>query len=159
MNEILPKPINQTRPVRQSQGVGAPGGVRRRDLQMAAGRGFADLVAAQLDAQRAVRLSAHARSRLEARALDFDPAAAQSLRAAVDLAEAKGARQSLVLLDSLALIVNIPSRTVITAMESDGARGTVFTNIDSAIVAQGGDATDVTDGAGPPQRKLPPLND
>jgi len=110
----------------------APGA--RKD---AGGRDFAAIVSRELNA---VKLSAHARARLESRALSFTAEDEARLQAAVDTAAAKGARQSLVMMSGLALIVNIPSRTVITAMESDGARGTVFTNIDSAVIAQGGDA-------------------
>jgi len=105
------------------------------------GADFAGVLSSELKAQAGVKFSAHAQARIAARAPDFGPVDEQRLRTAVDLAAAKGARQSLVMLDGLALIVNVPSRTVITALDSDGARGTVFTNIDSAIIAQGGDAT------------------
>jgi len=102
----------------------------------APGRDFADVLTGALNARRGIKLSGHAQARLEARALKLTPQDEQRLQAAVDLAAERGARQSLVMLGGLALIVNVPSRTVITAMESDGARGTVFTNIDSAVIAQ-----------------------
>jgi len=136
MSELLPKAVGGAAPTRGLEGVSP---VR----PLAVGRphqgDFAELVAARLQAQGGVKLSAHAKSRIEARGLQLSADDSRSLQAAVDLAAAKGARQSLVMLNQCALIVNIPSRTVITAMESDGARGTVFTNIDSAVIAQGGD--------------------
>ena len=117
------------------------------------GGGFAELVSRELQSPGGIKLSAHAQARLEQRALDLSASGAARLRQAVDAAAAKGARQSLVLLDDLALIVNIPSRTVVTAIGSDGARGTVFTNIDSAVVAPGGDAR--ADSQSPMELDLP----
>jgi len=51
-----------------------------------------------------------------------------------DDAMAKGAKESLVLMDRLALIVGVPNRTVITVMEPAEQGNTVFTNIDSVVV-------------------------
>lgn len=118
---------------------GAPTGAATGRKRAPAARGFADLLASALRTP-GLRLSAHAQARIEGRGLTLGAEQSRRLEAAVESAAAKGARQALVMLDRIALIVNIPSRTVITAIESDGARGTVFTNIDSAVIAQGGDA-------------------
>ena len=37
--------------------------------------------------------------------------------------------------DSLAFIVNVPSRTVVTAMDQNESENNVFTNIDGAVIA------------------------
>ena len=37
-------------------------------------------------------------------------------------------------MDSLAFIVNVPSQTVITALDSDESREKAFTNIDGAVI-------------------------
>ena len=64
------------------------------------------------------------------------------LSEAVDRAEAKGAREALVLMpgaertDDLALVVSVKNRTVITAMDGNSIQDNVFTNIDSAVVAR-----------------------
>jgi len=142
MNEAMRRASDVVAPpVRQLDGASPASGARRDAAGRVAGQDFAAIVSRELSGQRAVKLSAHAKARIESRALRFSAADEERLQTAVDAAAARGARQSLVMLAGLALIVNIPSRTVITAMESDGARGTVFTNIDSAIIAQGGDAT------------------
>jgi flagellar operon protein len=57
----------------------------------------------------------------------------------VDRAAAKGAGSSLVLMDGLALIVSVPKRVVITAVDEAGAKEGVFTNIDSAVIARSGE--------------------
>ena len=49
-------------------------------------------------------------------------------------AQEKGIKESLVLVDSLAFIVNIPNKTVVTAMDQTDAQTNVFTNIDGAII-------------------------
>ena len=49
-------------------------------------------------------------------------------------AEAKGINESLVIVDSLAFIVNVPNQTVITAMEQTETNENVFTNIDGAVI-------------------------
>lgn len=141
MNEALIRAANTATPTRGPAGVRTGHTARETPSRRSSGPAFGELLAQRLLEQRDIKLSAHARERLEARALTLGAAETERLRAAVDAAAAKGARQSLVMLGDMALIVNIPGRTVITAMESDGARGTVFTNIDSAIIAQGGEAT------------------
>ena len=47
----------------------------------------------------------------------------------------KGADRSLVLMDSLALVVSVKNRTVITAVDGARAASGSFTNIDSAVIA------------------------
>ena len=46
----------------------------------------------------------------------------------------KGARESLIMLRDLALVVNINNRTVITAMDKTRQKEKIFTNIDSTII-------------------------
>ncbi|MDE5893818.1 MAG: flagellar protein, partial [Acetatifactor sp.] len=41
---------------------------------------------------------------------------------------------SLVIVDELAFIVNVPNSTVVTAMDSKDAVNNIFTNIDGAVI-------------------------
>jgi flagellar operon protein len=84
-----------------------------------------------------LRLSAHAAERLRQAGLSLSPEDLRSAEAAVGAAGAKGSQTALVLLGSLALVVSVPNRTVVTAI--DGARmgQGVFTGIDSAVIARG----------------------
>lgn len=81
-----------------------------------------------------VKFSAHATKRLEARKIDFTPEQLQTLEDAVDKARAKGGKETLILLDNVALVVSVANRTVITAMDGDNLRDNVFTQIDSAVI-------------------------
>jgi flagellar operon protein len=84
-----------------------------------------------------LRLSAHAAERLRQAGLSLSPEDVRRAEAAVAAAGSKGGQTALVLLGSLALVVSVPNRTVVTAI--DGARmgQGVFTGIDSAVIARG----------------------
>ena len=49
-------------------------------------------------------------------------------------ANEKGIKESLVIMDSLAFIINTKSNTVITAMEKNTDSDNVYTNIDGAVI-------------------------
>jgi flagellar operon protein len=82
-----------------------------------------------------IKFSKHALERISDRGIDFDKGSMEKLGAALSVAEGKGANESLVLMDELALIVSVRNRTVITAMSSGDTKGNVFTSIDSAVIA------------------------
>ncbi len=77
--------------------------------------------------------SKHARARLESRGIDLDGGALQRLQDGIEKLAAKGANESLVLMDEHAFIVGVPKRTVITAMSRNEAMGNIFTKIDSTL--------------------------
>ncbi|MGQ9603163.1 MAG: TIGR02530 family flagellar biosynthesis protein [bacterium] len=81
-----------------------------------------------------IRFSKHAIERLASRGLRLSEAHVERLNQAVDTARGKGANESLILMDELALVVSIKNRTVITAMLSGETKGNVFTSIDSTVI-------------------------
>jgi flagellar operon protein len=83
-----------------------------------------------------LKFSKHAQQRLESRNIQLNEADLSSLEQAVDRAGEKGAQDSLVMLRDMAFIVNVANKVVVTALDGKGAEGNVFTNIDSAIIAQ-----------------------
>lgn len=85
-----------------------------------------------------IRFSRHARERLSAGGIQMTPERLREIRGAVDRAAAKGAKDALVLAPDLALVVSITNRTVVTAVEQARMREHVFTNIDSAVILDGG---------------------
>jgi flagellar operon protein len=82
-----------------------------------------------------VNLSRHAQKRIDRRDLNLDPARMDRLNNAISRAAEKGARQSVVMLDGLAVVVDVPQRTIVTAMNTGGGQQRVFTNVDSVVVA------------------------
>lgn len=86
--------------------------------------------------QSGLKLSSHARDRLNLRDIDMGEAEARRLGRAVEAAESKGSKSSLLLMDRLALIVNVPSRRIVTACDRDRLHDGVFTNIDSTVIVR-----------------------
>jgi flagellar operon protein len=97
----------------------------------AGGTSFADTLA---EAQ-GVRFSNHAQKRLESRDIQLSEDNVTRLSDAIDKAEKRGGKNSLVMVDDLAFIVNVRDRMVVTALDA-GHRGEgVFTQIDSVVFA------------------------
>lgn len=82
-----------------------------------------------------VKFSNHAVKRLESRNIQLNEQDLEKIQSAVEKAESKGAKDSLVMMDKTAFIVNIPNRTVVTAIEVANSNENVFTNIDSVVFA------------------------
>jgi flagellar operon protein len=94
---------------------------------------FSNILNQKLSESRDVKISKHAALRLEARNISLDTLRLEKLRTAVDKAQAKGVKDSLVVMEDVALLVNIPNRTVITAVKQSELKENVFTNIDGAV--------------------------
>lgn len=82
-----------------------------------------------------VKFSNHALKRLESRNIQLGENELSKIQDAIEKAEAKGSKDSLVLMDKTAFIINIPNRTVVTAIEVANSNENVFTNIDSVVFA------------------------
>lgn len=82
----------------------------------------------------AVRFSKHAANRLSDRKIELTDDQLERLNDGTKKAGAKGIRDSLVLVDQLAFIVNTKSNTVITAMDQTEADENIYTNIDGAVI-------------------------
>jgi flagellar operon protein len=81
-----------------------------------------------------LRFSHHAEIRLQQRGIQLKPEQIAKLDSAVTHLAQKGANDSLIVMNDMALIVNVKSKTVITAMDGASMRNNVFTQIDSAVV-------------------------
>ena len=128
--------------LRQMQSV-TPLAPTRRDGKEAgtsvspSGATFGELLRDQMASQPTpggLKFSAHAQTRLQSRAIPFGPEEIKRLDAAVGRAQAKGARESLVLMDNVALVVSVKNKMVITAVDAAQLKDNVFTNIDSAVI-------------------------
>lgn len=81
-----------------------------------------------------LKLSNHAAKRLEQRGIELKTEQMKKIGSALDKAAAKGAKESLILMQDMAFIVNVKNRTVVTAMDSASMKDNVFTQIDSAVI-------------------------
>ncbi len=119
-----PDPIRKsgraTRPEDRSGSVPAPGSF--------------DAVLQKAFGSREIRFSRHAMDRMDRRNITLNPDEMARLQGAIDRAEKSGMKESLVILDQNALIVSVPNRTVITAMDRSSMRDNLVTHIDSAVL-------------------------
>jgi flagellar operon protein len=98
----------------------------------ASGSSFADTLAKV----EGLRFSNHAQKRLDDRTISLPEDGIQRLNEAVEKAKARGGKESLILMDDLALVVSIRNRVVITAVDANNRKNDVFTNIDSAVIVK-----------------------
>lgn len=81
-----------------------------------------------------LRFSKHAAVRLADRNIELSTEQLERLEDGARKAGQKGIKDSLVIVDELAFIVNIPNSTVVTAMDSRETDESVFTNINGAVI-------------------------
>ena len=81
-----------------------------------------------------LKFSKHAAARLADRGIELTDAQLERLNDGARKAGQKGIRDSLVIVDDLAFIVNVPNKTVVTAMDSRETEENVFTNINGAVI-------------------------
>lgn len=77
-------------------------------------------------------MSAHATQRMQQRGLSLNGADWSQIGQAVDKAESKGAKEAYLMYGNAGFVINVPNRTVITAMINQ--EDTVVTNIDSVVI-------------------------
>lgn len=94
---------------------------------------FNEILKDRMEKNSAIKFSKHAELRLQSRNIHLSQDQKDKLRNAVEKAEVKGVRDTLVLLDNMAFVVNVKNRTVITAVNSNELKENVFTNIDGAV--------------------------
>ncbi|MEI7847521.1 MAG: TIGR02530 family flagellar biosynthesis protein [Chloroflexota bacterium] len=82
-----------------------------------------------------VKFSNHAQKRLQSRDINLNSGDVNRLSDAIDKAEKRGGKSSLVMVDDLAFIVNIQDRMVVTALDANQRGEGVFTQIDSVVFA------------------------
>lgn len=82
----------------------------------------------------ALKFSNHAIDRMQARGIRFSPEDLVKFESAMGKAEAKGAKNTLLLSDAAAMIVNVKDKTVVTVMDKANLKENVFTNIDSTVM-------------------------
>jgi flagellar operon protein len=115
--------------------VGAPSGApaaAKPATRSLDGPSFGDVMARRATG---IQFSGHALQRIERRGIDTGPQTLHRLQEGIDRAAAKGARESVVLVDGTAFVVSVRNKTVITAVDPAHMRDHVFTNIDSAVIA------------------------
>ncbi|MCL6518678.1 MAG: flagellar protein [Armatimonadetes bacterium] len=97
--------------------------------------GFASALAKESERLEGLKISSHAQKRLNSSNVALSESDIRRIDGAVQRASEKGANQSLIMLDNLALIVSVKNRVVITAIDEARNKEGIFTNIDSVVIA------------------------
>ncbi len=95
---------------------------------------FKEMFSRELAAKRQVSFSKHASQRLYSRGIELSDDTLNRIADAVDKAEGKGSRETLILTDNAALVVAVKNRTVVTAFDREKLREGIVTAIDSAVI-------------------------
>jgi len=96
---------------------------------------FADSLARET-AGGLLKFTAHATRRLAARDITLSADDLARMERATQLAAGRGSRDALLMMDNLGLIVNVKSRTVLTALDLQRMNDGIVTNIDSTVVVR-----------------------
>ncbi len=106
------------------------GGAQDGERQGASGAG-SDLV---LMVSEKVKFSASAMKRLIEFGIEFSPYDLDRIGDTIDRLWETGAKESLIYIEPVLLIVNVRGRTIITAVDSTGTKANIVTDIDSAAI-------------------------
>ena len=98
------------------------------------GASFEEIFKQKLEGTSELKFSKHASQRLDDRNIKLSEEQSLRLEEGVLKASEKGITDSLVLVDTLAFIVNVPNQTVVTAMDQTESEENIFTNIDGAVI-------------------------
>ncbi len=93
---------------------------------------FKEVLSESISKRQPLQFSKHADLRLNSRNINLTKEQLNRVEDGITAARAKGIRDSLVLVDNIALVVNVKSKTVITAMNN--SKEQVYTNIDGAVI-------------------------
>jgi len=109
-------------------------GSARNPIDKQNGADFKKLLEGKVGKKDELKFSNHAKQRMAERNIQLDPVDIQKIKDAMKKVDLKGAKESLILSDKGAFIVNVKDRKVITAMDPQAARDNAFTNIDSTVI-------------------------
>jgi flagellar operon protein len=102
--------------------------------------GFKDLLKEKIGPQTpekgltGLKFSNHAVERMQSRGISLAEGDMARIENAVEKAQGKGSKETLILMGDSAFIVNVKNKTVVTAMDRQQMKENVFTNIDSTVV-------------------------
>lgn len=95
---------------------------------------FEDILNSKINGNSDFKISNHAAKRLEDRNIKLTNADMDNINRGINLANEKGAKDSLIIYKDIALVASIKNRTIITAVDKNEDKENVFTNIDSVVL-------------------------
>lgn len=95
---------------------------------------FKELLEQKISEESRIEFSKHAVNRVVERNVDVSSAKLERLNKGVQMAEEKGLKEPLILVDSTAYVVNLKNNKVVTVVSDEGLKGAIFTNIDGTVM-------------------------
>ena len=95
---------------------------------------FNKILDKQINKEECFTISSHAAERLNSRNINFSDDDMRKINEGINMADSKGAKQSLILYKDMALITSIKNRTVITALDKKQSEVSIINNIDSVVM-------------------------
>ncbi len=95
---------------------------------------FKEMFSQELASERKISISKHAHERMFSRGIEINPARLNQIADAMDKAQNKNSRETLILADDAAYVVSIKNRTIVTVFDKNNLREGVVTSIDSAVI-------------------------
>jgi flagellar operon protein len=96
---------------------------------------FKSILDKKLKSNDGLVVSKHAKLRMDSRNINLSDSQMKKIEDAVKKADEKGVKDSLVIMDNMAFVVNVKSKTMITAANNNDLKENIFTNIDGAVFA------------------------
>ena len=107
---------------------------KNQDAVALKGNSFRDVLLSQAQKDEGtLKFSKHANERLASRNINLSNEQMLRLSEGTDRARQKGIKESLIVVDELAFIVNVKNNTVVTAVGDSEDK--IFTNIDGAVIS------------------------
>lgn len=107
---------------------------KNQDVAALKGNSFRDVLLSQAQKDEGtLKFSKHANERLASRNINLSNEQMLRLSEGTDRARQKGIKESLIVVDELAFIVNVKNNTVVTAVGDSEDK--IFTNIDGAVIS------------------------
>lgn len=98
------------------------------------GESFKTMFSQELAGQQGISFSKHAHQRMYSRGIELTEENLNALAGAIDKASGKGSKDTLILSDQAAFVVDVKDRMVITVFDRDNLSDGVVTSIDSAVI-------------------------
>lgn len=124
--------LNRFPSVPQISGASSKENNIKREASESSIRSFESIFREKQKENEGLKISKHANERIISRNINLTDDQWERLNTGVKKAEMKGIKESLVMVDDFAFIVNVDKNTLITAVDENEDR--VFTNIDGAVI-------------------------
>lgn len=81
-----------------------------------------------------VKFSKHAMERLDSRRIKLNSQEMTKIKEALNKAQKKGIKETLILMDNKAFVASVENKTIITVALEEQLKENIFTNIDGAVI-------------------------